>query len=338
VVATLTGLERDTTYHYRLCAQDSQQGNGPGCGEDRSVTTPNLDCGDVITADVALSASLACGSFGDPGLIVGADGVDINLAGNQLRGPEFISGSNTPTAIDNTGGYDDVTVRNGSITSWGQALDLSGASFNVIRNVNVTNNTSGIEVRGGESNLIRSVQGIRANARFSFGLMAVGSEALVVADSSGGFWSIQGDGIRILRNQVGGAGEQGTCLDVSGNGTRTVANVVTGCQAVGIEIGPGASNVVTDNEVSQVTVGRFGAPDGISVHPFTAGNVLLRNYVHEAADDGIDVRATDSELGDNRAEDNGDLGIDAVAGVTDLGGNTATGNGNPLQCRNVFCQ
>jgi hypothetical protein len=338
VSVLLAGLERSTAYHYRLCARDSAQSGGPGCGEDRTFTTPNVDCGDVITQDVVLSSQLDCGSFATNGLIVGANGVDINLGGHRLRGPEGISDSNTPTAIDNSGGHDDVTIRNGSISSWGQAIELAGASFNVVRGLNVQGNVSGIEIGGGEGNLIRSVQGIRANARFAFGLRANGSEGLVVADSSGGFWSIGGDLVRILRNQIGGAGEQGSCLSVSGNGTRVVANVVANCRTLGIAVGPGGDNVVTDNEVSGVTAGSFGEPDGIFVHPFTANNLLARNFAHGNADDGIDVRATATRLDDNRANDNGDLGIDAAAGVTDLGGNTASGNGNPLQCRNVFCQ
>ena len=32
----ITGLARSTRYHYRVCASDSQQRGGPGCGEDRT--------------------------------------------------------------------------------------------------------------------------------------------------------------------------------------------------------------------------------------------------------------------------------------------------------------
>ena len=35
----LTGLQRATTYHARLRAQDAQQSGGPGCGEDRTFRT-----------------------------------------------------------------------------------------------------------------------------------------------------------------------------------------------------------------------------------------------------------------------------------------------------------
>jgi TolB protein len=35
----IAGLAPNTTYHYRICAQDSQQGVGPGCGADATFTT-----------------------------------------------------------------------------------------------------------------------------------------------------------------------------------------------------------------------------------------------------------------------------------------------------------
>jgi hypothetical protein len=34
-IVTMSGLQRATTYHYRVCAQDSQQSGGPGCGQDK---------------------------------------------------------------------------------------------------------------------------------------------------------------------------------------------------------------------------------------------------------------------------------------------------------------
>ena len=48
VLLSIAGLQRSTTYHYRVCARDSQQSGGPGCGEDRQLTTTNVDCGDTI--------------------------------------------------------------------------------------------------------------------------------------------------------------------------------------------------------------------------------------------------------------------------------------------------
>jgi hypothetical protein len=89
-----------------MCAQDSQQSGGLGYGEDRTFTTTNLECGDVITHDFILSGSMTClKSFATPGLVIGADGVDINLNGASLTGlsrpsatPRRRRASTTPAA------------------------------------------------------------------------------------------------------------------------------------------------------------------------------------------------------------------------------------------------
>ena len=39
VSAPIAGLQASTTYHYRLCARDAQEGTGPGCSADGTFTT-----------------------------------------------------------------------------------------------------------------------------------------------------------------------------------------------------------------------------------------------------------------------------------------------------------
>ena len=337
VVIDIDGLQRDATYHYRFCAEDAQQTGGPGCGEDKVFTTPNVDCGDVITQDLTLSRSLQCDMSPDLGLVIGANGVDINLDGKavlgaSMRPPQETSG----TGIDNSGGYDDVTIRNGGVLQWSTALELDGASFNLIRNVDMSRGAGSVDIRGGESNTFRS--SVMTGTLFGSGLAAIGTEALVIADSSGTQWGIAGSDARILRNQIGSGSQFTNCLWVSGNRNRVAGNRVLGCPEGSLVIHSGSNNEVVDNEVSDAWVYIDGdIADGIRVDPFTAGTLLEGNVVNDNADDGIDVRAPDTRLLGNTANDNGDFGIDAVAGVTDLGGNTASGNGNALQCRNVFC-
>jgi parallel beta-helix repeat protein len=338
VSGQLTGLDRETTYHFRLCARDSSQQGGPGCGEDRQFTTPNLECGDTIVRDFALSAEVFCESFGTPGLRVGANGIDINLNGHTLRGPLMIFlDSSQPTAIDNSAGHDDVTIRNGTLTSWGKAIVIDGASFNAIRNVSAVGNTGGVSIRGGEGNLIRLVG--MTGSRFGSGLSVGNSDAFVVADSSGVKWGISGNGNRVVRNEIGDGGQFSVCLSISGSGNRIADNVIGGCPGGGLVLQAGADNVFFNNEVSGAWSDPVTGPDpdGIRIEPFTANTLLEANFAHDNDDDGIDVRGTGTKLKDNRADDNGDFGIDAVSGVTDQGGNSASGNGNALQCRNVAC-
>jgi parallel beta-helix repeat protein len=334
VVADVAGLTRSSTYHFRLCAQDSQQQGGPGCGEDRTVTTTNLACGDVITSDFVLSGTTTCESE-QVGLVIGADGVDVNLNGHGLNGR---TGSDQVTAVgvDNGAGHDDVTVRNGSARRWGDAVRLTGASFNLLRNLDLrqgATNQTGVRIDGGESNTIRSSQvtGIH-------GLSATGSEALVIADSGGYGWKVSGVGARLVRNNIGAVGPFTPCLIISGNRNRVADNDLGGCAGGGIFLDSGGNNELVGNTLEGgLGTGLPGDNDGIRIEPFTAGTLVQGNYAHGFYDDGIDVRSPATRLVGNRADANSDFGIDAVAGVTDGGGNTASGNRNSQQCRNVVC-
>jgi hypothetical protein len=336
VVADIAGLARSSTYHFRLCAQDSQQQGGPGCGEDRTFTTTNLACGDVITNDFVLSGTTTCESE-QVGLVIGADGVDVNLNGHGLNGPTGpVSDETTGVGVDNTAGHDDVTVRNGSARRWGDAVRLTGANFNLLRNLDLrqgATNQSGVRIDGGESNTIRSSQitGIH-------GLSVTGSEALVVADSGGYGWQVSGVGARLVRNNIGAVGPFTPCLVLSGNRNRVADNFLGGCAGGGIFLESGGENELVGNELEGgLGTGLPGDFDGIRIQPFTAGTLLQGNYAHGFHDDGIDVRAPATRLVGNRADSNLGFGINAVAGVTDGGGNTASGNDEAAQCRNVVC-
>jgi hypothetical protein len=339
-IVQIGGLQRSTTYHYRTCARDSEQTGGPRCGQDKQFTTVNIDCDDTITADLRLSGDLDCTRTGGRnGPHVGADGVDINLAGHQ------VSGSNV--ALPNTGGFDDVTIHDGSLYSIGTALELDGASRNLIRSVTAglpqgplagppTN--TGVDIQGGEANVIRRSTVFGAGT----GLQASDSPGLLVADTSIGSGSgsrgggasvvVHGDLARVLRNQLSAA------VVVNGSSNRIVDNDI---HAVGdgIDLATGNGNLVADNQVHDVLVLPFmeDAGDGIIVRAAALSSRLRGNVTTSNVDDGIDVGSPSTKLRDNRADDNDDFGIDAVSGVTDLGDNTASGNGNPLQCRNVFC-
>ena len=337
-IVSINGLQRATTYHYRVCAQDSQQKGGPGCGEDRQLTTINVDCDDTITADLRLSGDLDCiATGGRDGPAVGADGIDVDLAGHTIRGASV--------ALENSG-FDDVTIHHGSLYAFSTALALDGASRNLIRfvgagrldNLLAPSTSTGLDIQGGEANEVRH----STLAGASLGLSATNSPGLLVADSIGHSGSgsrgggtavfIDGDLARVLRNTFTAG------IVVDGSSNRIVDNDV---RAVGhgITVLSGHDNLFAENVVHDVGVLPFmtDAGDGILVQAGAVGTRLRGNVATSNFDDGIDVRSPTTRLRDNRADDNDDFGIDAVSGVVDLGGNTASGNGNPLQCRNVFC-
>jgi Right handed beta helix region len=341
-IVTITGLHRSTLYHYRICAEDSQQRGGPGCGQDQHFTTQTYGCGDTVTTSFKLTGGLDCAQVA--GFVVGADGIDINLAGHGMFG-SIGSGGGGPTGIDNTGGYDDLTVRNGTVGGFGFGIETKDASRNRILDITAGAAGNAVTIEGGDANEIRHGDLFGR----SFGIRVTGSDGLVVADtsSSGAFGdglNVTGNLARVVRNRfvrTGGEFPIASGIQLVGSGAYIADNLVQGAWSSGGIVTSGSNNVLVDNQVFDATAPAIPDPppqwgDGIFVGAFSAGAVLRRNRAERNAGDGIDVRATGTRLEDNSAFNNGGWGIIAVSGVVDLGGNSAGGNGAG-QCQNVFC-
>jgi hypothetical protein len=251
VTVVVSGLQRATLYHYRFCAEDDDQPDGPGCGEDRTFTTQSFACGETVTSDVR--TDMLC--FSKPGLVVGADGVDVNLSGHSLDGGTT-GFPNGPTGIDNSGGFDDVTVRNGRLPNWGDAISATDASRNRILSVDATGKTTAIRLTRGDHNEVRRSQ----LAGGLWALRATDSANLVVANSvvdatpGTGILITNGSTARVARNRVErlsvpSSPTAGIQVDGSAGG-RIVENVVTGPWTFGGIWARLTSGIVRDNEVS----------------------------------------------------------------------------------------
>jgi parallel beta-helix repeat protein len=338
VFATIENPARDTEYHYRLCASDTQQGsNGPGCGVDRTFVTESALCGSTITSSLHLTEDVLCAVEDGPALTVGADGIEINLGGHRFGMLITVGGGQL--AIRNNG-HSDVLVRNGTLEG---TIDVTGASRNVIRNVTGSSTGTGIHIDGGNANEIRSTH---ISGRGS-GIVADSDDVLItnsdVTAQLGDAIRVTGDGARITRNRLVRSSPNIVAgIRLLGSDASVVDNQVSGAWlGGGIVLDGGANNVIGGNTVSDSLQSsgpagpEFG--DGIRVNVFTAGTLLRDNLVQRSDGDGIEVRASSARLRGNSAFDNRLLGINAVAGVTDLGGNRAHGNGTAAQCLNVAC-
>jgi parallel beta-helix repeat protein len=344
VTGVVSGLERSTLYHYRFCARDDTQQGGPGCGEDRTFTTQSFDCGETVTSSVQLTADYLC--HNEAGLVVGAAGIEIDLAGHRF---DANAGTlpNGPRGIDNSGGFDDVTVRNGTMHGWGEAVFALDASRNRVLDVAAFGILSAVAFRGGDANEVRRSELFGELE----GLLAIDSVGLIVAvneanSSTGpGIRVVNGDLARIVRNRVERSSgpsplAPGIELIESQDGRIAENKVLGPWSSGGIFVG-GAGHVLVDNQVSggKRVAGDTGPSSGDGIHVSQAGGAVLlrRNDAQQNEGDGIDVRTSGSRLEDNQAFSNGGIGILAVPGVIDLGGNSASLNGGPAQCVNVFC-
>jgi len=72
-----------------------------------------LGCGAVVTQDTTLTSDLL--DCPGNGLVIGADGITVDLNGHTISGQIISGGSPDQVGIENRG-HDDVTIRNGTVT------------------------------------------------------------------------------------------------------------------------------------------------------------------------------------------------------------------------------
>ena len=294
-----------------------------------------IECGAVLTQDTKLTSDIVCGP-GQIGLIIGASGIEVDLKGHSITGPD--------TGALNTGGigvfiaapYTGVEVRSGTIQGFGLGVRVDTTSGNTIRNLTLRDNVRGIDVANANDNVIEKNR-IEDSANDAIRLGGISSGNLVrqntLARNVFGL-SVADDTSEntVTQNTVTAGVAFGIAVFTNGSGNEVSRNTVSGTGADGIVVSAGAlGTVVTRNESSN------NGRDGVLVAATTAGTIVDRNSATQNGDDGIDVRSAATTISRNTASLNVDLGIEAVAGVTDGGGNVAFGNGNPLQCTGVVC-
>lgn len=279
-----------------------------------------LACGDVVIDDVTLTEDLYCP--GSHGLVIGANGVTLDLDGHSIIG----DGATSSVGVYNVG-------------------DEGGGNVNNYRVTGGTITGFGIGIQAGFTNDVRIDRLTVSDSRSSgiWLLSAAGAvverNEIEVAGGPAGILATDGSGLaRIQRNWVtghGGAGIQ--VVDMSG-GAVARNTVVGSFTRAAIELVEGAppAGGQTDTRIERNTVtSRTG--DGIYVGSLFTATTLSRNVATGNGDDGIDVRAGGTLVKDNVARRNADVGIVAIAGTIDGGGNEAAGNGGPAQCVNVSC-
>jgi hypothetical protein len=296
----------------------------PGAAPAAPVT---LTCGQVVTQNVVLAANVVDCPQGTPGLVVGANGITIDLNGHLVSATVGVDKTGAPGIVNE--GHAGITIRNGTVFG-ASSITLQGAAFNRVVDVDASGYLSGIDISGGGGN---TVDGGRVGGLFggigvdrSPGARITNVDASAIFIGAGSESSVVRSNLVITRNING----RGGTIAVGTSSSRVVGNA-----ARGISIGSGAGNVVASNWV-------FGAVDplfprsGIVVAAGATNTLVRRNIAAGNSGDGIEVRSPTTALLRNTAINNGDYGIEAVPGVFGFG-NVARGNGNPAQCLNVVC-
>ena len=335
---------------------------GPAAGP---AFASHVNCGDTVTGDTALDSDLV--DCPGNGIVIGADDVTLDLNGHTIDGDgvlgcdEFYA---CDFGVDNTGGYDGVTIENGSIRDFATAVFVLDAGDNRLRRLSASHN-----ILGGVL-LIASPHARVEHTSISANGLTTDQAGLIVFDSSevlidgnsvrdngdiGMF--LQGvDDSRVEGNSVSGNPEAGVILDgtrnevsgnraskngdgisVGGDGNTIVGNRVSdsfacpdGCGA-GIGSTGGTGNLIARNFVARASragiwIADFEEEGGLP----EIDNVVERNVVVDAEIDGVLVESTvtDTLLKRNIAIGAGDDGIDVDSTTTSLRRNTANGNGD----------
>src|SRR5262245_27563196 len=285
-----------------------------------------IGCGSVVKTNVTLRNDIT-GCAGD-GLVVGANGIRIDLNGHD------VSGLKTPGSVGiRNAGHNGVRIESsrplGSINEFDIGVLIADAARNSVVNV-----------------LTRSVR---------FGIRLEHTDAALLAQNDVGFAEVVPScdpataPAAIVLSRITGAIVRDNFAQLSGFGIllrRSDHNVVRGNGAApdfsdgnvctGIALFDADQNTVAGNTAANNRSGPGQPSDGIFVDAASSGTVVKENVATLNTDDGIDVNSAGTRIVRNAANSNDDLGIEAVQGVT-ASGNTATGNGNPVQCVNVAC-
>jgi large repetitive protein len=229
----------------------------PAAGHARSAVTQITTCGQTVTTNAVLTKDL--GMPPDPpcsgsGVIVGASGITINLNGFAIRGDVSPIGNGTDLGIENSGGYDHVTVKNGLVRNFyigisGSDSGSPGADHIAVANVVAAGNAYGVFVFGdfakitsstasgngtagiAISGAAASISSSTASGNGSFGIAIVGPSASVTYSTASGNGA-DGIGINdqlgtvkaalVRGNRAYGNGFHGPDSDLTGLGVEVV--------------------------------------------------------------------------------------------------------------------
>ena len=145
-------------------------------------------CGEVLFHSVTLHADLNC--FNQPGLIVGKNGITINLNQFAIR-----NGNGNFDGVDNSGGFNRVTVENGTITGFEDGVDYNSTNHGKITGVtSIKNSEEGILFESSQNGVISGSQaGSKNNGNSDDGIY-LSDNHLVSVTTTKANWN-QGAGI-----------------------------------------------------------------------------------------------------------------------------------------------
>ena len=244
--------------------------------EDTVGTNPNIflnsknnptaiaSCGQVITRDVILLKDIECPGVG---MIVGKDGITINLNNHRLSLANNTDTSRIPK-VEEIGilvpGQKNITITGpGAITGFDKAIEFAGSERGYVWDLKLTGNNIGLSLKASdEITIYRSfIEGntIGIASQSSKGGLIVSNQ--VSQNTNEGIVIMDSNYFIIGANSLIGNGNIGIFLDVSSfNNTLSANNILN--HAVDVSNADGIPIHISMNEYSENSCGK-ALPDGI---------------------------------------------------------------------------
>ena len=272
-------------------------------GVAQSAPTP-VGCGDTITADTTLDRDLT-GCPGN-GIVIGADGVTLDLNGHTVAGDGKPVGRCPRDEICDAGvvndGHDGVTVEGGSVRGFASGVVIARARQNRILKVSSSmNEFFGFVFAESSDSAIRGSAGDDNHEPDGDGIGIFASRRLRIVDNrfrrnALGMHVEDSTRILIARNRFARNSQMGILIEAGRNqvrGNRCFRNQEC------LIVSPGDRNVIAGNRSV-----RDGA--GIAVEK-GRGNVVARNVVVHPRFEGFRLGVTDPPIGGTATVARGNL-------------------------------
>ena len=244
--------------------------------EDTVGTNPNIflnsknnptaiaSCGQVITRDVILLKDIECPGVG---MIVGKDGITINLNNHRLSLANNTDTSRIPK-VEEIGilvpGQKNITITGpGAITGFDKAIEFAGSEKGYVLDLKLTGNNIGLSLKASdEITIYRSfIEGntIGIASQSSKGGLIISNQ--VSQNTNEGIVIMDSNYFIIGTNSLIGNGNIGIFLDVSSfNNTLSANNILN--HVVDVSNADGIPIHISMNEYSENSCGK-ALPDGI---------------------------------------------------------------------------
>jgi parallel beta-helix repeat protein len=303
---------------------------------DRAAAQPA--CGDTLTASTTLTADLACTGTG---LKVGADKITIDLGGFTLSGDN----GEGDLGIDNGLGFDGVTIKNGTISSFDEGISIGGnAQKNVVTGVRIEFcSHDAIDLNDSDLGKVTKCTILNNDNGVQMGADATGNvlEKSVIIGHADAGTEVQGTGNVVQKNQFtannnavrllnGPNRVVGNTVEISdgdgivvdgGSGSEVSKNTVIGSTGDGMQVRNAAATLVTKNTLTgngEIGVNLLGTSDDATVSKNTVRGNRVYGMIIE---DATNVRVQGNTVTGSRS-----TGIFIVSPTTVVSKNEATAN------------